>query len=54
MITTVLEHIPTMLKKHGQGFIETSFPKSSVLNLEFADLVIAVGLWTTLNGLQKG
>lgn len=36
-------------KKHGQGLTETSFPKSSVLNLEFADVVMAVGLWTTLN-----
>lgn len=40
-------------KKNGQGLTETSFPKSRILSLEFADLVAVVGLRTILNGSAK-
>lgn len=45
--------MPAMLKKYVQGLTETTLPKSSILDLEFADQVAVMGLRTILNGSAK-
>lgn len=51
MITTTV--YASYAKKYSKGLTETTFPKSSILNLEFVDLVAVVDLRTILNWSVK-